>query len=98
MQIKLFGALGCSEIDNHLFAFPCFSLCLAILLSRGISVKEGSNGTPSNCHVFAASLRASLNEAAKYSAKLGCELDLFEASETLAFFLLSDFPVQDFDE
>ena len=54
--------------------------------------------TPSSCHILGVSFTASLNEVAKYSAKLGWELDLFEGSETLVFLVLGDFVILDFDE
>lgn len=49
-------------------------------------------------YVLGASLTASFNEAAKNSAKLGCGMDLFNASEMLALFVLLDLPIEGFEE
>lgn len=49
---------------------------------------EALPGLGSNCYEVGASLIVSLHEAAKYSAKFGCGVDLFERSEKLALFVL----------
>lgn len=89
--------LTACESSKHLFAF------LLRFLDRN-HTEQGSKcskrlyGTPSNRHVLDASFTDSLKEAAKISAKLGWELDLFENSETFGLFVIGDFVIQDLGE